>query len=1084
MSELSLERISASTPLLAAEDAEQSTGASTSSLSNRVEAERPGNPRAGLLGKLGALFNRFASRLSVTEPSTGRLLNAQRAERQLAEGIVRTVDTLASRGASEIEEALVRTGTTSRSVGLAGGNRHAALEKLTEHLSNLDSTQLQQLAIRLRDDAVGKAQSSLADRPEAAQLLMEIELAVNSELTRRIDSTVDRALQSASTGLWSGDAPARIEDNLHFAFDSAVPLVKLGVLRAGEETDAAVDRIVLERLGHLPEADQKSLLAQMNTKDLARLRRAGVAPSSAPAVSARVEAEISARPERLSAAFERQALDFSNRYNAGRPLDHDAFVRDLAQLGASSAALSEHCACHHLPAPDAAWPTLTRTEMLVKAGVCAEAVIRSGRFDLQQARPGQLSTLSAAFNELGLTDVTRSVLGKAQQAHLDSQRKNFQQQLGSVLDGIAQGQEPRGLLSSLVTLEQASSTLREAATTFAQSAGPASSPVSPAATEADRVESAAIAECLHQLPAQKRAALTRALSQPHNQALVSALHVGAGLAFDTHETRVGNRLSTLARVLDEVARQSDATTSPPGQGESASLRAHQFFAAQNLTPQAQEAFRDLYGLELPREGQPGLYAGRLPPERVSAMAQLLERPASAGESRLVDVGPYKVGEGFHKDAGRRFAYFLPAPRTIGEGTQDRSSPRPLSRGSTFETARGGEPMIDTSNWPGGDLTEEDLRQGSESDYLGTLAARDERIAEGYARLVDLCGGNEAQARTLTLYAYQSVMASFFLGLGSDGLTLQDGRSGFIMTGSKGGHASENTEISFSIGPNGRPQMDVDYQLAGRHTFHMGDGTRLVLSPDSSLQAHFRVELQENNTLKLLEAPSYRVDLRPAEFQESYPEPTLSHVRSAAHDDAALQDLIAYANSVGREHEILAYRALRDVGKQPTLLDAAALLSGARGIPADTVQQFVPAEDRAKIVNALEPLRPGVRATFDAAAAGALALRLNDNTTPQESARARQFLDELDDLGTKNDPRLFEKAEQLYKEFIAGTGSGAPLPLTSKARAEIRSKLDLQLYAARAPVAANLFSDLEQTLGSRIEKELLPGMIAQVKAQQS
>ncbi len=75
-------------------------------------------------------------------------------------------------------------------------------------------------------------------------------------------------------------------------------------------------------------------------------------------------------------------------------------------------------------------------------------------------------------------------------------------------------------------------------------------------------------------------------------------------------------------------------------------------------------------------------------------------------------------------------------------------------------------------------------------------------------------------------------------------------------------SKQTTRITFSIGESGRPRIDVDDRIEGRASFLQPDGKTTILSPDSYVQAHFRAELSEDGRLALLEAPSYRFDIRP------------------------------------------------------------------------------------------------------------------------------------------------------------------------------------------------------------------------------
>ncbi len=72
-------------------------------------------------------------------------------------------------------------------------------------------------------------------------------------------------------------------------------------------------------------------------------------------------------------------------------------------------------------------------------------------------------------------------------------------------------------------------------------------------------------------------------------------------------------------------------------------------------------------------------------------------------------------------------------------------------------------------------------------------------------------------------------------------------------------------MTLSIGESGRPQLDVDDRIEGRAAFIGVDGKTTYLSADSYVHSHFRAELTENGSLRLLQAPSYGFNLEPSDF---------------------------------------------------------------------------------------------------------------------------------------------------------------------------------------------------------------------------
>ncbi len=136
---------------------------------------------------------------------------------------------------------------------------------------------------------------------------------------------------------------------------------------------------------------------------------------------------------------------------------------------------------------------------------------------------------------------------------------------------------------------------------------------------------------------------------------------------------------------------------------------------------------------------------------------------------------------------------------------------------------------------------------------------------------------------------------------------------------------QTTRITFSIGENGRPRIDVDDRIEGRSPFsHDLDGKVTFLSADSYVQAHFRAELSEDGSLTLLEAPSYRFDIRPDDFQKEYPAPTMAMLE-AADTGELVRDVLLFARSIGVEHEIHALRALAAFEREPNYAHAKAVV---------------------------------------------------------------------------------------------------------------------------------------------------------------
>ncbi len=297
--------------------------------------DHPSGPRAGALTKLGEVARKVMNSIAAALPTARRLRSLQQAQAQFRALLLDTPTALTApkANADTIEAALTRAGLAARALQRAGGDPRKEIEALIGgFVRTADDRQLSKLVAAFGSDAVGQAQARLTERPQAARLLLEMQRQVNTELTSRIDSVAGNAIGAALASVQNGSSRQRIADKIHFAFDSAVPLVKLGVLRSGEATDAAIDAVVLNQLATLLlPADLAALLRNMHSEDLARLARTGTAthPPALLAALQAVEAEIQARPHRLEEELATRVREFNSRYPPSPRPPHEARSRCL-----------------------------------------------------------------------------------------------------------------------------------------------------------------------------------------------------------------------------------------------------------------------------------------------------------------------------------------------------------------------------------------------------------------------------------------------------------------------------------------------------------------------------------------------------------------------------------------------------------------------------------------------------------------------------------------------------------------------------------------------------------------------------------
>ncbi len=224
----------------------------------------------------------------------------------------------------------------------------AALKRAVEVLRGPTISQVQR---SLRGG--GSRQGSVLDRPKGDRLLMQIEAAINDELTGRLQGRVLGLMRSVCDLGSKGGATQRIADEFHQALDFAAELANSsGLYLEG-------DRLVLNGLVALPSADRKALLQHVSSEDLVRLDTSlpDIASEKDQSALAHIrdprEIEtagmvIEARAARLSERFEacqQAALHPAGRVRAARG---QAFLNGVAAAAAALDELLTHCKLHRV----------------------------------------------------------------------------------------------------------------------------------------------------------------------------------------------------------------------------------------------------------------------------------------------------------------------------------------------------------------------------------------------------------------------------------------------------------------------------------------------------------------------------------------------------------------------------------------------------------------------------------------------------------------------------------------------------------------------------------------------------------------
>lgn len=943
-------------------------------------ADNPG-PRAGLFVTLGAILRSIARCFSRGEPQEARLrprpaqagAPAERFEHQLEQRIAQ-LDSLLTSGKTTptaIAAALRDSVASAEKLRRAGGRPHDTLQNYRISLKAKPDADLFVL-VRAFQGATVEAAQRLSEHESdplladgAQYLLMNLEQAVLKELNDRLSANgVRPAVAAAVDSMLANESSARIGDQLHAAFESALPLLKAGVRRAAPAQDD-IDQAVLLQLSELPQTQLQSLLPHIRSEDLASLtslwtpepdRIPESGEVSGPLIVAKqmIEAEIAARVPRLADEFRERAQTLYDHHDwiisSHVQIDHKALQNDLVALAASLAELEAHCRLHRIENP------LTgrgRAQLRESVADLTARAFRPPHGSAENLDSRDLVRVSSALQALALPAIApqlRILFRPAHQACLQHQQQIFRERFSEfaayAMNAANNPAAARQLLHALAELEEASRALQEAHMAFdwedpehrpssSKASGP---PLNPAAA-AESAQAELMLECLAQSPAHV-GLLGAQLGSNAHQGLIAALHVGAELAAGVRERRLEMRFANMAHLYQQMA---DATGANPA-GASGPA-GHRKLAAESLPAAVRRVLSQDYGLVVPVDRPPTLQSGRFTATQTRFMAQLFERPPSLDEATLVQHGAYLINRNFRLDAQRHFRVHVDIPRSAPPGDPAPAAARHLRPLARSAAAAPTSPLVAQAS----------LSEGATRDPEAARQALETAIENTFRDLVSLCGGDEKLANTIAMYANQQAMAAFILTCEQADppvFQLQDGTPGRRLdnVSLKDQRLAPRVDfqVSVSIGAGGRPQLDVDYRIEGRATFVGVDDSHTILSQDSRLQVHIRAEVDVDGRLRLLEAPSYQFDLHRDDFQKPYRPPTVGDVLAAADDDALLEDLQTYGASTGTWPYVAALRALDRFNRRSTRENAAAVVA-ACDMPPGSARSLIPFGLRAALL---------------------------------------------------------------------------------------------------------------------------------------
>jgi hypothetical protein len=1006
-----------------------------SNLAGHVQVSASGQPRLGLFQSIGRGIRNTLSRLfSSPQKSGARISTPEQRQgdfRQSLDGVKNAL--LAKNSTSEsIADSLRFADATARKLQYEdGGSLQLTRSQFQQVFAAVPQPELERLARALGSDTAANAHALVSENSAAEHVLMELEAALNTEIEHRVEAHVGKAIDAAIQLMTSGGTPARITDHLSHAFDAAVPLVRSDIVGQGDRKDDAIraaDTKVRQLIvkGLDDVKDGDTRGALLGHLSHPNLKSLAMASEDGTSIDKDLLTEIGNRPARIAANLQTRAQHLAENQSTGSVVNPRAFLRELSGITAELDALRSYDVLFRTGSP-------SELEGIKKSiSNAMEATISSGNLNLKDLSAGEVGDLMATFAALGSKEVGSKLLATAQNEALGQRTQALTQSLQKLGLALRSPNHPEALLKLLSKAGDAAHNLSDACNAFS-----APSP----RMEGSRATDEAVKQWLTRMPESDRLALRDALAGPNFKPLLEDLDVAETHARQMHQPAMTEDFKKMGLLLSRIEKQITAAVGTPATAAE---------AAPSPREPLRQALTKLYGLTL-SDQRTTLNAGHFNAAQTETAASEVEQPLSTNERSLDTLGTRMVPHQFIVDARRKKPQIFIAA--------DGQAP--------------GKSLIEYGKW----------------NPTTTAAEVDGLIGQGYEKLIEFCGGEEAQARMLSSVLTQNVAASPLIAcMGEESpLKLEDGTVGTVAAQAAGGRIP--VDITLSKGENGRPRLDISCRYEGRQIFMQPDGSRVTLSRDSHLEMNFSAELG-NEGLRLLGAPSYRFNLKRDEFQKDYEPPTAESLREAQPMDDAVTDVLNYATPLGKGYQLTALRAADTFQGQPTVANALAVIAECdRG--GEEGSSLVSPEIREKVQTETTNRRQGILSSFDGAAAAAQKIIDARSKAPGAGViyfNAQRFLEEVAELGKTPAAGLLEEAERLHREFIEPPAQGKAkaedrrtIPIDREVAVHAGQRLATERQAAAQPAfTQDLFGDLADTLSRRLDTEVLPGMIDAVK----
>ncbi|WP_129781720.1 hypothetical protein [Peristeroidobacter soli] len=715
------------------------------------------------------------------------------------------------------------------------------------------------LARDLHGPLAAAAQRCLEDDPEAARVLGLIENCVANAIHERANATIDRELTQTLDKIRKNELSTAISAQAKESFDTVravlAQLREQHLLkptgggttprreRAIAEQTAQILQLHFAALAATPE-QLDTLLRHLDSESLAMLVAEHATDEI---VAAAVRREIEGRIPRLMNQLEEQIRGDSASGRARSSTVYTSSLEtDMQELHSLKEQIFEHKMVFGQPLDQDRFNELVTVLDQQMEHVATSVHLRP------TGRGTELASVAKTAVRLLDPSVTQRLQG-----HLDAQiekKKNAARANVTAALGVLAGRDhPNRTGDYLLACRNVVSALQEYLLTKGESPAQIAEP--------GRLERE-LGELIASLPEVNAQAMPHMLQTVRSAEMVRLAQVLSEAARQAQHQQLPELHADLSATVTVMSVIGAALTQKSGNAVRPNRKVSTLTHAPGaLQENTRETLMSHFSTDVHKDGKVALTAGHCAKPFADKVKEVIETPFSLDEGQFVTLpGNLKVPAQFYADALRDGTDYL--------GPDD-------------------EPIINRRDW-----------------YRLSDNEKDERIAEGYQKLLKFYEGNETQTAGIVMNANQTLTASFKNAAQyvNDHSPLRLGEYGAGVVNRGAMNTDERTTIRFLKGENHQPQLEFSYEIRGGR-FDLVDSKGQLLNQAVYLdrqrsRAKFGVKVEvdaAHGKLKVLDTPTYDVHLvrnsvqhpfslpKPADFLDQYASPLYQAAISFAED---------------------------------------------------------------------------------------------------------------------------------------------------------------------------------------------------------